>query len=103
VDLNHICEESGVGAEIYAQQIPISDELKLFQGKEMEASLHGGEDYSLLFTVPQDKKDKVNSLRKEHEISEIGKVVKEKGLFLIDKNRNRKRLDVKGWQHFSAV
>ncbi|MBE0429841.1 MAG: thiamine-phosphate kinase [Thermoleophilia bacterium] len=55
-DLRHICVESGMGAEIYHERLPVHPEL-------LEASseygwdldnlvLAGGEDYGLLFTMP---------------------------------------------------
>ena len=50
-DLEHICEESRVGAEIEAEAIP-----RARRGTEearsvaLELALHGGDDYELLFT-----------------------------------------------------
>ena len=45
-DLNHICKESGVAAEVDASQLPVHP------GADLEQALHGGEDYQLLFTAP---------------------------------------------------
>jgi thiamine-monophosphate kinase len=44
-DLVHLCEESGVAAEVEAAALPI------FPGATLEQALHGGEDYELLFTA----------------------------------------------------
>jgi len=44
-DLAHICEQSGVGAEVDAAAIPLG------AGATLEQALHGGEDYELLFTA----------------------------------------------------
>ncbi|HEV7213540.1 MAG TPA: thiamine-phosphate kinase, partial [Chloroflexota bacterium] len=44
-DLAHICEESGVAAEVDAAAIPLG------LGATIDQALHGGEDYELLFTV----------------------------------------------------
>jgi thiamine-monophosphate kinase len=44
-DLAHLCEESGVAAEINAAALPINPAATL------EQALHGGEDYELLFTA----------------------------------------------------
>src|SRR5580700_5771630 len=47
-DLEHICQESHVGAEIDAEAIPLA-----WVGDEavrLESALHGGDDYELLFT-----------------------------------------------------
>ncbi|MFW6140838.1 MAG: thiamine-phosphate kinase [Acidobacteriota bacterium] len=100
VDLNHICEESRVGAEVFAEQIPFSKELEFFQDDVTNICLHGGEDYSLLFTVPEKRKKHVDSLKKQHEVSEIGKITESKGLFLIHKDGRKEQLDIKGYQHF---
>jgi len=45
-DLAHLCEESGLAAEIDAQALPVDARATLQQ------ALHGGEDYELLFTAP---------------------------------------------------
>ncbi len=48
-DLAHLCEESGLAAEIDAEALPVDARATL------EQALHGGEDYELLFTaVPED-------------------------------------------------
>ena len=44
-DLAHLCEESGLAAEIDAAALPVDARATL------EQALHGGEDYELLFTA----------------------------------------------------
>jgi len=44
-DLAHLCEESGLAAEIDAEAIPVHPHASL------QHALHGGEDYELLFTA----------------------------------------------------
>ncbi len=44
-DLAHVCEESGLAAEIDAEALPVDARASL------EQALHGGEDYELLFTA----------------------------------------------------
>ena len=67
-DLGHICRESGVGAEIYSHQIPVSDHqidlLKL---------ISAGDDYELLFTSTRDK---------VRGCSKIGKIIAGEGIKL---------------------
>jgi thiamine-monophosphate kinase len=50
IDLDRVCESSGVGAEVDAAAIPRAR----LRGRmvELETALHGGEDYELLFTAP---------------------------------------------------
>ena len=53
-DLSHICEESSVGARIYAERIPVEKkigQLVASRDERLELALNGGEDFELLFTV----------------------------------------------------
>jgi len=45
-DLMHLCEESGVAAEVDSGALPIA------AGATLAQAVHGGEDYELLFTAP---------------------------------------------------
>jgi len=51
-DLAHICEESGVGAEVEAEAVPRASVGKPAREVDLQVALHGGEDYELLFTAP---------------------------------------------------
>ncbi len=55
-EVRHICEESGTGAQIDWERIPISiDTLQmaqLLQEESQEYALYGGEDFELVFTIP---------------------------------------------------
>ncbi|MFO0752240.1 MAG: thiamine-phosphate kinase [Thermodesulfovibrionales bacterium] len=58
IDLSRICEESGVGARVYLDRVPLSDALR-YAAEVMELdpfslAVSGGEDYELLFTAPAD-------------------------------------------------
>lgn len=53
-DLGHLCEASGLGAELESDAIPLSEALLAFAGSREEAlpfALTGGEDYVLLVAV----------------------------------------------------
>jgi thiamine-monophosphate kinase len=96
-DLAHICQESGVGAEIRAEAIPRASLGQHKQEVDVPFSLHGGDDYELLFSAARDKKlpARLAGVR----ITEIGRVTRGIGLFLIH-NGKRKKLSVQGWEHF---
>ena len=51
-DLAHLCEASGVRAEIDASEVPIHP-LAAESEQPLALALHGGEDYELLFTAPE--------------------------------------------------
>ena len=53
-DLSKLCRASGVSARVYADQIPVHPLLKqAFPDQYLELALNGGEDYLLLFAVPE--------------------------------------------------
>jgi thiamine-monophosphate kinase len=53
-DLGHICRESGLGAEIVAENIPLSTAAEEAEDP-LAAALSDGEDYELLFTLPPEQ------------------------------------------------
>jgi thiamine-monophosphate kinase len=57
-DLGHLCDASGLGAELFAAALPLEPgfaELARELGLDpLALALHGGEDYELLYTVPRD-------------------------------------------------
>ena len=91
-DLAHICEESGVGAVIHQTAIPIAPTATLDDG------LHGGDDYELLFTSSKRVPRAIAGVA----ITEIGEVVRGKGVLIQGEHGKTKRLKSQGWQHFST-
>ena len=91
-DLTHICEESGVGAELQAHLIPREVDLKF--------ALHGGEDYELLFTTPSGKK--IPSRVAGIPITQIGFITRNKKIFLTTADGSKEELEAKGWEHFKS-
>jgi len=57
-DLTHILQASDVSAEICVDKLPISPSVKsmLSEQQAIEFALVGGEDYELLFTLPEEQK-----------------------------------------------
>ncbi len=96
-DLAHLCEESGVGAEIQADAIPLASIGKPAREVAMKFALHGGEDYELLFTVPGSRQ--VPRRIAGVPITQIGHITRHKRMFLID-GSERSDLRPQGWEHF---
>ncbi|MGB8225762.1 MAG: thiamine-phosphate kinase [Sedimentisphaerales bacterium] len=70
-DLNHICRLSKKGAIVYADKIPISK-----NPKGLNAALNDGEDFELLFTIPQKKLARLKKhWRFKIKLTVIGKIV----------------------------
>jgi len=97
-DLAHICEESHVGAEIDAEAIPLARVGQQKKQVALDLALHGGEDYELLFTSSQNVPVRVAGVR----ITRIGQVTRAHGMRLLDAEGRPRRLEVRGWEHFSG-
>ncbi len=102
VDLGHLCEESGCGALVEQEKLPLSRELRFWQKRPYEFALHGGEDYQLLFSLPPEKMDSISGLKKKYKVSCIGKMIRGKEIYLVDRRGRRKILEIKGFQHFKT-
>jgi thiamine-monophosphate kinase len=100
-DLLHICAQSGVGALIFEDKIPVDEqtylsatELKL---NPITAALNGGEDYELLFTVPQAAYDQIKNNPK---ITIVGYITDLKGEVLLHTNGDQRiPLTAQGWNN----
>jgi thiamine-monophosphate kinase len=97
-DLAHICEESGVGAELQAVAIPRASVGKPAREVDLQFALHGGEDYELLFTAPRGKRipPRIAGIPVTH----IGHVTRQRKIFLRNKGGVRYELEPLGWEHF---
>jgi thiamine-monophosphate kinase len=111
-DLSHILRESKVGARIWRDKLPISEETQRiareFSLSAQELAMNGGEDFELLFTVPTDRIDEVG---KTVEFTEVGEIISEqetkderreaKGKIsnrIVDEEGNA--VPIKGFDHF---
>jgi thiamine-monophosphate kinase len=106
-DLAHICDESGVGAIIQAEAIPIHPAAQQIahakrgspaaSGVALDLALHGGEDYELLFSAP--RKKRVPARIGGVKITRIGEVVRGSNVKIA---RQGKEVELKsrGWEHF---
>jgi thiamine-monophosphate kinase len=96
-DLAHLCEESGVAAEVDAAALPIA------RAATPAQALHGGEEYELLFTaspaacVPS----QLDGVR----VTRIGRILPAaapaKSLVTLVTAKGTKPLPRSGWEHFS--
>jgi thiamine-monophosphate kinase len=97
-DLNHICEQSGVGAEIWSRAIPRAQVGSPSKAVSVNLALHGGEDYELLFTASPLRR--VSSRLSGIPVTCIGEITPRKQIFLVDENGSRTVLKPRGWEHF---
>ncbi|RKY29768.1 MAG: thiamine-monophosphate kinase [Candidatus Omnitrophota bacterium] len=101
-DLIRIAKESNVGFEIYSDKIPVSeDAVKISKNRE-EAILHAlsdGEDYELLFTVPEKYSANIPEKISSTPVTFIGRIISEKSYYLIENGKKRK-IGSMGFNHF---
>jgi thiamine-monophosphate kinase len=100
-DLGHILEVSGVGAEVHAGALPLSDAARGLPGAR-DAALSGGDDYELLFTAPPERRAAIGALarRLDLPLSRIGAIRAEPGLLILDETGRELAVRRTGWQHF---
>ncbi len=98
-DLGHITLQSNVGAEIYAQKIPISKTMAHYIKKTNDwcLILAGGDDYELCFTVKREKLANIYALGARFKLTEIGKITSGSTLKIIGANTR----NCKSYRHFS--
>jgi thiamine-monophosphate kinase len=100
-DLAHLCEASGVAAELDAALLPAHPLTAMLSPPEqMAAILHGGEDYELLFTARPGVK--IPRAIAGVPVSRIGRVVpfrKSRPRMTIVAEGTRFELEPRGWEH----
>jgi thiamine-monophosphate kinase len=104
LDLGHVCEESGLGARVYVDQLPVSDQLRsAFPEEALGLAVSGGEDYELLFTGPVRIVDRVRG-RFATPITVVGEMVEddERRPRFLDDAGNEVAFETTGWEHFSG-
>jgi thiamine-monophosphate kinase len=102
-DLAHICRESGVGARIEAESLPLDPLLKFARLKKADAlalALHGGEDFELLFTVRPRRAKEVEKLGGEVPVTRIGEITNDAGRIELIDGRSKRILKPAGFEHF---
>jgi thiamine-monophosphate kinase len=90
-DLGHVCEESGTGAEIRIDLLPVSGPVKALaqvNGLDpLELALWGGEDYRLLIAVPRRDRRRFEEMFRENapcRVYPVGEILKERGIRILD-------------------
>jgi thiamine-monophosphate kinase len=100
-EILHICKQSNLGCVLYEEKIPVAEQMKQaaykFEIDPTACALSGGEDYELLFTIPQTEYDK---LVLNEEISVVGYMTElEQGANIITKGGGKHPITAQGWNH----
>jgi thiamine-monophosphate kinase len=106
-DLNHLCDESGVGALIDAARIPIDKLVTEICGRRaldpLMLALHGGEDFELLFTVKPQNVDNLPKRVDGVSLTCIGTVKEQSFGVKISEGPRVWNLEPGGWEHFKRT
>jgi thiamine-monophosphate kinase len=99
-DLGHLCDESGAGAILYGDRIPITPEARRLARRDrrrpVEHALSDGEDYELLFALPRIEALRVERARRGTVIGEIAAV---DGVYLREGPERLREIERQGWEH----
>jgi thiamine-monophosphate kinase len=108
-DLGHICDESGVGAVLYEQDLPISQALRQFAEDSgrggLDFVLKESDDYELMMTCNPEHvvgiRDTLAGVG-HIPVAQIGTITANKGkIEIMDSKGNSRPATVSGWDHFS--
>jgi len=100
-DLSRLCAASGVGARLWAAKIPgptlpeAADSLQL--------ALHGGEDYQLLFTVPQRVASRLPLKFQGRPLYQLGGIEASRGIRLVTPEGKVHTIEPAGWDYFRTI
>ncbi|MGH8027384.1 MAG: thiamine-phosphate kinase [Pseudoxanthomonas sp.] len=103
-DLAHVCECSGVGAEISLAALPASAQLASAEpAKRRRWQACGGDDYELCFTAsPRDRELILQALDfTDVSATRIGRIVAGQGVRAFDADAQEWRPPSRGYQHFA--
>ena len=101
-DLITLAKESKVGFKIFLDKIPVSSEAKKISKTEKEAIFHAlndGEDYELVFTVPEKFRNKIPEKINSTKITYIGEITKKiqyTGIY----RKEKIKITPSGYDHF---
>lgn len=101
-DLQHILTESGMGAVIRSQQIPISERVssELSAAERLQKAVSDGEDFELLFTVSPEEGQRLQEQNPlAIPLTHLGEITSDEGAFLLKEDGSRIPLERTGWQH----
>lgn len=104
-DLPRLCVSSKAGARVYASKVPgprISTIAKRQSFNSLELALHGGDDYELLFAVPETKSNRIPAEHCGVPISRIGEITASRDIILLNQDGRSLPFPNRGWDSFRA-
>lgn len=106
-DLGHICERSGLGANIRCVDVPLSKALREIEdaGFRQSLALAGGDDYELCFCAPPVAQANIRELaeRLDLPLTCVGEMRAGTGVVVLDAAGRMISMPAAGFDHFSDV
>jgi thiamine-monophosphate kinase len=105
-DLGHICQQSGCGAEVKLEQLPLSSGFKTYVRNQpvfpWHLAISGGEDYELCFTAPVCNHGAIQKISKTAGIplTVVGKVTNSRQVHAILPDGTNFQPSASGYTHF---
>jgi thiamine-monophosphate kinase len=106
-DLGHILKQSGCGATVFLDRLPLSPEYRQRVGEvaddRFSLALSGGEDYELLFASPASRQEEISDLSTALGLpmSAIGEIRAEPGMAIIASDGTPYTPTFRGFDHFA--
>lgn len=104
-DLGRLCRSSGLGAEVWEDSLPLCRDTRGWGCNPRELALHGGEDFELLFCVPELSLPRLGRLYPASlpPIRCIGRMGRGRGIRLASSQGSAARiLPQRGFDHFES-
>ena len=104
-DLGHICENSGLGAQITADDVPLSEPARVVLEQDpafLNRLLTGGDDYELLFTAPRGGARAIAALgrRTGTPVTRIGRMTRGSQVRVVTRSGRSMSIKRAGYTHF---
>ncbi len=98
-DLGHLARASGVAARVFLESVPFSEKAS---GYDPGVLITAGDDYELVFTAPEGRREDILSLSNKVgiRVTEIGKISVGSGVVVFDKNNTTVEIEKTGYRHF---
>ncbi|MBV9784951.1 MAG: thiamine-phosphate kinase [Acidisphaera sp.] len=101
-EVQHLCRAGGLGAQIDAQAVPLSEAARAAGPQYLAACLSGGDDYELVMAVPPEREPALLAAGGAAGIAltRIGRFVPGADVSVRDAQGSPVELAVAGWSHF---
>jgi len=105
-DLAHLCRESGAGARVESESLPLDPLIEaagIAHDDALSLALDGGEDFELLFTVSERDASKLPREVRGVPVTRVGEMTAERGKVRLVRDGRARLLRPGGFEHFKGA